>query len=281
MREFRKKVAIIDMYNGVQNKGMAGIKEIIGNMEFPLTYDLFNARGENELPDLSDYSIFISTGGPGNPIEEGSKWQERYFQFLDKIVAHNKENEDDKKHLFLICHSFQMACHHFGLGTISKRKSRSFGIYPVHQTTDGEVDPIFDNLDNPMWVIDSRLYQVIKSNARVFNKQGAKLLSLEKIRNHVELERAVMAIRFTDEIIGTQFHPEADQNTFFSILQDKSVREETIALRGKKKYYRMLDDLLDQEKVAKTYNTILPNFLKRAYQNVIEMPTEILYAAEV
>jgi len=281
MKELEQKVAIIDMYNGVKNKGMAGIKQIIESMEYPMSYDLFNTRGAAELPDLDEYSIFISTGGPGNPIEEGSEWQQKYFDFLDRIVAHNKENENDKKHLFLICHSFQMATHHFGLGTISQRKSRSFGIYPVHQTLEGEIDPIFENLDNPMWVIDSRLFQVIKANARVFKKKGAKLLSLEKIRNHVELERAVMAIRFTDEIIGTQFHPEADHNSFFSILQNKSVREETIALRGKQKYYRMLDDLLDQEKVAKTYNTILPNFLKNAYQNITEMPTQILYAEEV
>jgi len=212
------KVAIIDMYNGVANKGMDGIKTIIKGLEYPMTYDLFNARESDELPNIDDYSIYISTGGPGNPIEEGSEWQQNYFEFLDRIVAHNKDHEDDKKFMFLICHSFQMACHHFGLGTITKRKSKSFGIYPVHQTAEGEMDRVFEGLDNPMWVVDSRLYQVIKSHARVFKKQGAKLLSLEKIRNHVELERAVMAIRFTPEIIGTQFHPEADQKTFFEIL---------------------------------------------------------------
>lgn len=281
MKDLSKKVAIIDMYNGVPNKGMAGIKKIISGMDYNMTYELFDTRGEAALPDLNDYSIFISTGGPGNPIEEDSEWQQRYFDFLDRIVAHNKAPENDKKHVFLICHSFQMACHHFGLGTISKRKSRSFGIYPVHQTLEGEADQVLENLDNPMWVIDSRLYQVMKANARIFKKQGAKLLSLEKIRNHVELERAVMAIRFTNEIIGTQFHPEADQNTFFEILQNKEVREETIELRGKQKYYRMLDDLLDQDKVAKTYNTVLPNFLRHAHNEIVGAANKLIYATEV
>ena len=227
MKDLSRRVAIIDMYNGVPNKGMAGIKKIIDTLEYPMSYDLFDARGDAELPNLDDYSIFISTGGPGNPLEEGSVWQQRYFDFLELIVAHNNVEENDKKHVFLICHSFQMACHHFGLGTISKRKSRSFGIY------------------------------------------------------HVELESAVMAIRFTKEIIGTQFHPEADQNTFFEILQNKMVREETIELRGKQKYYRMLDDLLDEEKIAKTYNTVLPNFLRHAYREIVGESNKLIYAAEV
>lgn len=281
MKPLNQKVAIIDMYNGTANQGMKAIKEVITHMEMPLTYDLYDVRGERELPDLNDYSIFISTGGPGNPIEEGSEWQERFFDFLDRLMTHNRQNETDKKHLFLICHSFQMACHHFKLGTITKRKSRSFGIYPVHQTEDGEQDVIFRNLKNPMWVVDSRDYQVIKANIRVFRKQGAQLLSLEKIRNHVELERAVMAIRFSKEVIGTQFHPEASPTSFFNIIQDKKVREETIALRGKSNYYLMLDHLLDQEKIAKTYATILPNFIRHAYDQISSAPIVPHYASSV
>lgn len=281
MSKLRRKVAIIDLYNGTTNKGKAAIKEIIGNMEHHMTYDVYDVRGANELPNIEDYGFFISTGGPGNPIEEGSEWQQLYFDFLDRIVEHNKREGNEKKFLFLICHSFQMACHHFGLGVISQRKSKSFGIYPVHQTPDGLLDPILEGLDNPLWIVDSRMYQVIKSNLRVFKKKGAKLLLLEKIRNHVELERAIMAIRFTDEIIGTQFHPEADQNTFFSILQNKAVREETIELRGKQKYYRMLDDLLDEDKIAKTYNTILPNFLRQGSQDTTRRTNKLLHATEV
>ena len=36
----------------------------------------------------------------------------------------------------------------------------------------------------------------------------AQVLSLEKIRTHVEYERAIMAVRFSDEFVGTQYHPE-------------------------------------------------------------------------
>ena len=58
--------------------------------------------------------------------------------------------------------------------------------------------------------VDSREWQLVQPNRKVFKKLGAKILSLEKIRTHVELERAIMAIRFSPEMVGTQFHPEAD-----------------------------------------------------------------------
>jgi imidazoleglycerol phosphate synthase glutamine amidotransferase subunit HisH len=35
-------------------------------------------------------------------------------------------------------------------------------------------------------------------------------------RDHVQYERAIMAVRFTDYFVGTQFHPEADPVSFVS-----------------------------------------------------------------
>lgn len=258
-------VAILDMYNGATNEGMRALKTIISELEIPFAFKVYDTRGSGELPDLDEYDYFVSTGGPGHPIEEGSEWQKNYFEFLDRIMENNEDEEKRKKYVFLICHSFQMACHHFELGTISKRKTRSFGLFPVHLTEDGEQDPIFKNVDNPMWVADSRDYQVMRENIRVFRKHHAKILSLENLRNQIEVERAIMAVRFSDEIVGTQFHPEADPEGFLHILQRKEVREETIKLRGKAKYYQMLENILDENKVLKTYNSVLPNFFRNAY----------------
>lgn len=39
---------------------------------------------------------------------------------------------------------------------------------------------------------------------------GASILAIEKARPHVPYERAMMALRFNENMIGTQFHPEAD-----------------------------------------------------------------------
>jgi imidazoleglycerol phosphate synthase glutamine amidotransferase subunit HisH len=54
-------------------------------------------------------------------------------------------------------------------------------------------------------------------------KKKATIISLEKIRDHVQYERAIiMAVRFTPYFVGTQFHPEADPISFISHLRNKS-----------------------------------------------------------
>ena len=74
-----------------------------------------------------------------------------------------------------------------------------------------------------LWIhyygVDSRLWQLVKPKRGVFNHHGAKILSLEKIRTHVEYERAIMAIRFSPEMVGTQFHPEAEPEAMLSLFQ--------------------------------------------------------------
>jgi GMP synthase-like glutamine amidotransferase len=51
---------------------------------------------------------------------------------------------------------------------------------------------------------------------------GVTILRLEKERPHVNLERAIMAIRFSKEVFGTQFHPEADGEGMLRYLQKKT-----------------------------------------------------------
>ena len=138
----------------------------------------------------------------------------------------------------------------------------------VHKTQDGIKDPIFQNLANPFWAVDSRDYQVVQPDAKKFKTLGAKIIALEKIRNHVEYERAIMSIRFTDEIVGTQFHPEADALSFMEHLKKPIVREKIIELKGKAKFRTMLEDLVDENKIYKTNETLIPNFLEQALQKI-------------
>ncbi len=65
-------------------------------------------------------------------------------------------------------------------------------------------------LPDPFYAVDSRDYQVVQPNLSLMEEQGFRLVALEKSRPQIELERAVMAVRFSEEFIGTQFHPEAD-----------------------------------------------------------------------
>ncbi|WP_293300483.1 GMP synthase [Pedobacter sp. UBA4863] len=261
------KVAVIDMNNGFPNQGLRGILEILHRYktynQLNLSVTIFDIRQKGEVPDLS-YHIYISSGGPGSPHEsEGQQWERNFFNLLDSIDDFNLVN-NHKKYVFLICHSFQLACIKYNLGQVTQRKSNSFGIFPISLTEQGENEPIFRNLPNPFFAVDSRDWQVIMPNQSAFDKMGAKLLAIEKERPHVDLERCMMAIRFSPYVAGTQFHPEADpvgMKTYLSLEEKKNI---IIKNYGEEKYHDMIDSLENPKRIMITQSIILPNFLDEA-----------------
>ncbi|MES2828350.1 MAG: GMP synthase [Bacteroidota bacterium] len=262
------RVAVIDMNNGNPNQGMRGIQEILlrynEDSGLDLSFDIFDLRQKGEIPDLS-YDIYISSGGPGSPYDgEGMKWEVDFFKLLGDIETFNKNSERVKKHLFLICHSYQMACRKFNVGKVIRRRSTAFGIFPVFLTEEGTDENIFDGLANPFYTVDSRDWQVVNPDDVSFSNPYATVLALEKERPHVDLERCVMAVRFTDEIIGTQFHPEADPVGMKMYLLQDEKKSAIIANHGKAKYDDMLSGVDDLEKLQLTQSIILPNFITQA-----------------
>jgi homoserine O-succinyltransferase/O-acetyltransferase len=267
----RIKIAILDMYNGHANEGMRCIKMLVGEFlsqeGIKGNYDIFDVRGQNQLPDLS-YDIYISSGGPGNPLPEGHAWEKPFYRLIDSIFEYNQENYD-KKHLFLICHSFQMVSHHLGFGEVTKRRSTSFGVMPIHKEFEGESEIIFERLPEPFYAVDSRDYQLIQPNWNKIEEFGAKILCLEKIRPHVDLERAIMAIRFSEEVFGTQFHPEADSEGMLRYFKTEEKKKAVIENYGEEKYHEMMDRLDDPDKIMLTESIVIPTFLNIAAENLI------------
>jgi homoserine O-succinyltransferase len=263
------KIALLDMYNGEPNQGMRCIIDIINRFTPVVTFKVFDVRGKSELPQIDKYDIYISSGGPGNPLIGDGDWDTKYYEFIDAL---NKWNTDKptKKHVLFICHSFQMACKHFGLAEITKRNDTSFGVMTIHKTKEGLEDPLFEGLSDPFYAIDSRDYQVVQPKLSVFAKKGAKIISLEKIRDYVQYERAIMAVRFTDYFVGTQFHPEADPVSFITHLRNKEAKNKIRTMKGKKKFRNMLEDLLDDDKIYRTNETLIPNFLRIAINDLIK-----------
>ena len=181
----------------------------------------------------------------------------------------NNSDSFPKKHVFFICHSFQLVCRHYQVGTVCKRKSTAFGVFPIHQTEDGNLEPIFDGLKDPFYSVDSRDYQVIEPNHAKLRTMGGKLLAIEKNRPHVPYERAVMAVRFTDYFIGTQFHPEADASGMSMYLQREDKKQTVIENHGQEKWQSMVEQLQDPEKIMWTYQHVLPNFLNMAMEEMV------------
>jgi len=263
------KIALLDMYNGEPNQGMRCIIDIVNRFNPVVGFEIFDVRGKCHLPEIKKFDIYISTGGPGNPLIGDGNWDVKYYEFIDSLNKWNTENTV-KKHVLFICHSFQMACLHFGLATITKRNDTSFGVMTMHKTKEGQTDSLFEGLADPFYAIDSRDYQVVQPKLSIFAKKGAKIISLEKIRDHVQYERAIMAVRFTDYFVGTQFHPEADPISFVAHMRNKVAKEKIKKMKGKKKFRNMLEDLLDDDKIYRTNETLIPNFLRIAINDLMK-----------
>jgi GMP synthase-like glutamine amidotransferase len=262
------RVAILDLYEGQANQGMRCIRQLVKaygeNHHIDIEWDEFDVRLQQQIPDLS-YDVYISSGGPGSPLDsEGTEWESKYFHWIKTVDDHNKNSHSDQKQVLFICHSYQLACRYFEVAAVTKRKSTAFGVFPIHLLDDARDEPVFNGLNDPFYSVDSRDYQVIQPNEKTIEKLGGTVLAIEKERPHVPLERAVMAIRFNPYMIGTQFHPEADAVGMSMYLQREDKKKTVIENHGFDKWRSMIDHLNDPDKILWTYSHVIPNFLDSA-----------------
>ena len=272
------KIAVLDMYDNFPGEGMRCIVNLINEFQtregITIETQIFNVRANNEIPDLN-HDIYISSGGPGSPLVLGEVWEEPYFKFIDSVFAHNKleavqYGESTKKYMFLICHSFQVVARHLGIGNITKRRSTAFGVFPVSQIDKDVKEELFEGLPEPFFVVDSRDYQLVSPNKKRIKELGVKLLRMEKERPLVNLERAIMAIRFSEEVFGTQFHPEADAIGMLKLLSSEDKKKAVIKTHGLEKYNDMIAKLDDPDKILLTESIIIPKFLKEAAESIMQ-----------
>jgi len=269
------RIALLDLYEGVANEGMRCIREIVKHWaqtnHYNVTLDEFDVRLKNQIPDLS-YDMYISSGGPGSPLDtKGLEWDNSFCSWIETVENYNNDIANyPKKHIFFICHSFQLACRYYNIANVCKRRSTSFGVFPVHMLHAGKEEAVFDSLRDPFYAVDSREYQVIEPNHNRIKNIGASILAIEKERAHVPYGRAIMAVRFNDYFIGTQFHPEADAIGMSMYLQREDKKQTVISNHGEAKWSSMIEQLNDPRKIMFTYAHVLPNFLNTAIGELVE-----------
>ena len=263
------RLALLDMYDGLPNQGMRAIREILEGFEDEIAYTEFDIRAKNEIPGL-DFQIYISSGGPGDPNEADAAWAKNWNALIGDLWEHNLATPaaEDRKYVFFVCHSFQMACLHFDLGEVTKRVVTSFGIYPCHKTPEGREDSLLQGLKDPYFVVDSRDWQLVQPHLNIFKESGAKILSLEKIRTHLEYERAIMAVRFSDEFVGTQYHPEADPFGMLIHFAKPENKEVIVKNYSVRKYNSMMKGLEHPERIERTRQSVIPSFLRNALTKI-------------
>ena len=271
------RVAILDLNNGHPNQGMRCLREILEAHDGRLggasiLWDEFDVRGRGHVPGL-DYDVYLSSGGPGSPFDgEGTAWEATYFRWIDGVLAHNAGAEGSKKHVFFVCHSFELLLRHLGLARLELRRSESFGIFPVHPTEAGTRDVIFGGLGDPFYGADFRSWQAVEPDAARLAELGASVLAIEKDRPHVGLERALMAMRVTPELVGTQFHPEADPDGMLLHFREENRRATIVERHGEEKYAEILHHIMGPSFLERTHDCVLPNFLRDAACRLREAP---------
>lgn len=263
------RVAIIDLYDNIVNEGMRCIKEIVleaNNRHYQtgVSYAVHEARYRADIPDLS-YDIYISTGGPGSPLDgAGTAWEKKYFDWWQAVWDNNQNPYRPKKFVFAVCHSFQMMARFFQLAAVTKRRSKSFGVMPSYKTAAGEHERLLQDLPNPFYAADFRDWQVVNADRRRIKELDASILCREKIRPHVPLERSITGIRLSDEIVGFQFHPEADAESMLYHARKPERRHEIIKKYGIEKYHQFLCRLEEPGYIDRTREIIMPRFLDEA-----------------
>jgi len=73
-----------------------------------------------------------------------------------------------------------------------------------------------------------------------------------------------MGVRISDEIAGTQFHPEADPSSMTYHLKQPERKEYILSKFGEEKYNEMVALLEKPDGIKLTRKIVLPSFLKNA-----------------
>ena len=95
------KIAVLDMNEGMKNEGMRCIREILERIQSTQYKDLswqeFEVRKSIQIPSL-DFDVYISSGGPGSPLESiNSDWENAYFNWLNTVNQWNNNPKNLKK----------------------------------------------------------------------------------------------------------------------------------------------------------------------------------------
>jgi len=263
------KIVTIDLYNNERNEGIRCIREIVSDVQnrnkgSEISYEVFDTRFKDEVPGI-DKDIYISSGGPGSPFEgEGTKWEKDYFNLIQKIWDYNQKYPEKKKYLFFICHSFQMMGRFFKFGNVNQRHSKSFGVMPFALTTEGKSDAVLKGLSNPFYAADIRQFQVIDPDKKVIKELGAKILSYEIVDDDEIAQPALAAVRISDEIVGTQFHPEADPASMLYHFKQDERKKQVVEKYGEDRYFEMIRILERPDTIQKTRRTVIPSFMNHA-----------------
>jgi homoserine O-succinyltransferase len=75
-------------------------------------------------------------------------------------------------------------------------------------------------------------------------------------------------VRISNEIVGTQFHPEADPESMLYHFKQDERKKQVVEKYGEERYFEMIEILKQPDTIQKTRETVLPSFLKNAIEEL-------------
>lgn len=270
------RVCIVDMNDGHVNQAMRCLRGIVSR--FFARVAEHNPGLACELSEVSprdtgrpiprDCDLYLSSGGPGSPFDgDGHAWSVDYAKFLDEIVESSAKDPGERRSVFLICYSFELAVRHFGVAAVLPRAARKFGVMPVYTTPEGQAHPLLSPFGDRLFAFEHRSWEAVDLDEAKLRSLGGKLLARES-RDGVSKGRAILGLDLAPGVEGVQFHPEADRP---GVMNWVSRPEQAAAFKetyGEITYQAMLRTLDDPRRLARTYALVIPGWMTRRFNEL-------------
>lgn len=178
------RVHLLDLNAGEPNRGTAALAALAAPWGEARVHEV---RRGLERPPTED-GVWILGGGPGTPWEDGP-WRAPLLEALGARVRARLPT-------LAICYGFELLCLVTG-SRISRLERPRLGVWPVALTAEGHADPLLRGLDG-CGSFENRSWGV-------WGDPDWPAVALAR-----GSEGDVTAARWSPEVVGTIFHPEAD-----------------------------------------------------------------------
>ncbi|OJH34297.1 glutamine amidotransferase-related protein [Cystobacter ferrugineus] len=256
------KICVLDMNAGHRNNSIRTLTRLLvrfleqlraAHPGLSCTYELVSLREGASIP--RDASFYVSSGGPGSPLEvDTAPWGRQFRDLLETLCM----SPDDGPRLFGICYSFECIVHSLGLGRVQRTTRSERGVHLMNLTAQSRhplvtpLSPRFPVFEIRDWAIDGDLRSSYGS------------LPVATLARHAETG-VVEALAIGTVIEAVQFHPEADPGEIRTWLRESEQEQWLTRQYGAHGYGRMIDVAANDD-LERTFRMV-PDWLRRAYDS--------------